>query len=132
MSLSEKDRERIQNAAVFAAGLCMEAGENQAFYDGFWQRLLAHPKLLAEFVYYCEKGDFACKYKIDGRSVADILVWQIDNFKAAMDRERNGLRDNPAKMVLYAFDTMTKAAEAPRSLTAKMAEVTGSDYPGKY
>ena len=125
-------KERIENAARYAADLCMRTGKDQDFYDAFWQRLLSHRDILIEFLYYTEKGEFLCRASRDKITVADILVWQIDRFKAAMDQDRNGLKDDRDKMVLFAFDTMTRMAEDPRRYREKIASDTGTDYPGKF
>ena len=129
--MTEETRARIENAAAFAANLCMYAGEDQAFYDAFWRRLLAHPDILSEFVYYREHESFSCKKKVSGKTVVDIMIWQIDHFKAHLDRDPQ-MRCNKDKMVLYAFDTMTKMAEKPELFEGKMEGETGTDFVGKY
>ncbi len=130
--MTQGDRKRVEAAAQFAACLCMYAGENQEFYDGFWRRLLRNPAILAEFVYYMEHRDFCCRAKVAERTVVDIMVWQIDHFKQNLDRGQEDMRCNKDKMVLYAFDTMAKMAEAPQDYVLRMSEETGTDYQGKY
>lgn len=130
--MTQKDKERIEAAAKFAACLCMYAGENQEFYDGFWQRLLHSPEILREFIYYMEHQEFCCKVKAAGRTVADIMVWQIDHFKANLDRGQEDMRCNKDKMILYAFDTMTRMLETPEPYAARMSAETGTDFQGKY
>ena len=130
--MTQEDQKRVENAARFAADLCMRAGKDQAFYDAFWERLLSHGDILTEWIYYMENGTFLCRTAISGVTVADILVWQIDRFKAAMDQERDGLQNNGAKMALCAFDTMTKMAEDPGRYASRIAADTGTDYPGKF
>lgn len=132
MAMQEETRKRIEAAAQFGAQLCMKAGESQAFYDRFWQGLLSHTDILAEFVYYTEHQEFRCKAKVQGVTVTDILVWQIDHFKAALDRDCEDTRSNRDKMVLYAFDTMIQMAEDPQPYLQKMGSETGTDYVGKY
>ncbi len=130
--MTQKDRERVEAAARFAARLCECAGEGQAFYDGFWRRLVQDGNILAEFVYYMEHGDFACCTKVAGRTVVDVMVWQIDHFKANLDRGQEDMRCNKDKMVLHAFDTMTKMALDPQPYLAKMETETGTDFVGKF
>ena len=129
--MTEENRKRVEEAAVFAANLCMYSGKTQEFYDDFWKRLIQHPEILAEFIYFREHQDFACKNKVAGRSVVDIMIWQIDHFKAHLDRSPD-MRCNKDKMVLYAFDTMTKMAENPEIYIVKMEGETGTDFVGKY
>ena len=130
--MREADRKRIDAAAAYAADLCMYAGEDQAFYDAFWSGLMHHTDLLREFIFYMERGELICRAQIAGVTVADVLVWQIDHFKAAMDRDRGGLDRDREKMVLYAFDRMTKLAEDPARYREGLLAETGTDYPGKY
>lgn len=130
--MTGQDRKRIEAAAEFAARLCMYAGEDQAFYDAFWKRLLSHTDILAEFVYYMEHHEFACRIKVADKSVVDIMIWQIDHFKSHLDRDEVDMRCNKDKMVLYAFDTMTKMAENPEDYVRKMLGETGTDFQGDY
>lgn len=130
--MTEETRKRLTMAAEFAANLCLYGGEDQAFYDGFWSGLLAHPDILREFVYYMEHGEFLCRKKVCGRSVVDVMVWQIDHFKAALDRGQEAMRCNKDRMVLHAFHTLLLMAENPEPYIRKMAGETGTDFEGKY
>ena len=118
-------------AAQFAAQLCMGAGETQEFYDTFWTRLKNSPEIFGEFVYYMQKREFAGKVKIGGRSIVDILIWQMDHFKAYMDRETQ-VKGNQAEMVLRAFDTFLKMEEEPEAILYLLDTESGSDYDGKF
>lgn len=125
--MTEENRKRIEAAAQFAARLCMYAGEDQAFYDSFWERLLRHTDILAEFVYYMEHQDFLCRARVGKSTVADIMVWQVDHFKATLDQGYD-MRCNKDKMLLYAFDTMTKMAEDPEPYITRMGAESGQDF----
>jgi len=129
--MENKNREIIMKAAQFAAQLCMGANETQQFYDAFWERLKNSPDIFREFVYYMQKGEFAGKIKIRGRSIVDILVWQMDHFKAYMDRETQ-IKGNQSEMVLRAFDTFLKMEEDPEAILYLMDTESGSDYDGKF
>ena len=84
------------------------AGESEEFLEELAAGLVASPGIGEEFLFFAETGDFSCKAKIEGYTLVDILVWQIDHFKAQMDRGNTGMRNNGSKMVLRAFDTMLK------------------------
>lgn len=112
--------------------LGMAAGESRGFLEELETGLLASPGIGEEFLFYVEKGDFSCKTKIKGYTVLDILVWQIDYFKAAMDRGRPGMGDNGSKMALRAFDTLLKMEKEPEKYIQRMQSETGTDYPEKY
>lgn len=125
--MTEENRKRIEEAARFAARLCMYAQKDQEFYDAFWQRLLKHGDILAEFVYYMEHQDFLCRAKVADKSVVDIMVWQVDHFKATLDQGYD-MRCNKDKMILLAFDTMTKMAEDPQPYVTRMEGESGQDF----
>lgn len=109
-----------------------EAGESEEFLDGLLAALTASPELGEEFLFYAETGNFSCKTKIEGYTVVDIMVWQIDHFKAEMDRGKFGMKNNGGKMVLRAFDTMLKMEKEPDRYKRLMQTETGTDYPEKY
>ncbi len=112
--------------------LGIAAGEDGKFLEMLAAGLLASPGIGEEFLFYAEKGDFSCKMKIDGYTVLDIMIWQIDHFKSQMDRGRPGMGDNGSKMALRAFDTMLKMEKEPEKYKRRMQSETGTDYPDKY
>lgn len=124
-----QDREKA--AQQFARALCYYAEKDESFYEDFWNRLCEEQDIFEEFCYYMEKQQFSCKTKISGYTVVDILVWQIDHFKAEMDRD-NGRKENGNKMLLDAFDTFLKMKQNPEKYIHAMQEETGTDYPDKF
>ncbi|MBQ7563078.1 MAG: hypothetical protein IJT16_03700 [Lachnospiraceae bacterium] len=115
----------------YAASLCMECGKDKAFLDELFRRFTELPELYEEFRYFCEKDDFLCKYSVSGMTVTDILVWQIDRFKAALDEGKFGLKYDRSEMILMAFYTMYDVARDPLRYLAHFREETGTDYVGK-
>lgn len=124
--MNEKDiREYIDR-------LCENAGEDQSFAEDFYERLTADQEILQEFVSYVESGNFACRAKVCDYTVVDVMVWQIDHFKAWLDRDTTGTKQNKDKMLLNAFDILLKMKQNPESYIQKMQLETGTDYEGKY
>ncbi|MCI7043146.1 MAG: hypothetical protein MR992_13670 [Lachnospiraceae bacterium] len=124
--MNEKDiREYIDR-------LCENAGEDQSFAEDFYERLTADQEILQEFVSYMESGNFACRAKVCDYTVVDVMVWQIDHFKAWLDRDTTGTKQNKDKMLLNAFDILLKMKQNPESYIQKMQLETGTDYEGKY
>jgi len=111
--------------------LCAYAGESREFAARFWERLLQSPGIYEEYAWFYAHQSFACQYKIEGVSVVDIMVWQIDHFKAQLDLE-SSMRTNKDRMVLMAFDTFLRMEREPEAYLARMREQTGTDYPGKF
>lgn len=125
----ETDRNTIRE---WIRKLAERAGESAEFEESFFRKLMEESEIRAEFIYHMETGDFLCKARIDDYTVVDIMVWQIDHFKAQLDRGNLEMRDNGSKMVLRAFDTMLKMKENPEKYKNLMQSETGTDYPEKY
>lgn len=119
-------------ARQWAEALCYYAGEGAEFMEQFWDALQASEGVYREFVYYLENSNFLCQHKVAGYTVVDIMVWQMDHFKAQMDRGHYDMKQNGDKMLLMAFDTMLKMEKQPEKYVALMRSETGTDYPGKY
>ncbi|MDE6663634.1 MAG: hypothetical protein K2K46_09880 [Lachnospiraceae bacterium] len=127
----EETRDR-EAAWQWSKALCYYAGENEEFLKKFWDRLTASEGVYKEFVYYLTNQNFLCQYKVEGYSVVDIMVWQMDHFKAQMDRGHDDMKQNGDKMLLMAFDTMLKMEKQPEKYVLLMQSETGTDYPEKY
>ena len=98
----------------------------------FVAKLSAYPEILDEYIYFLEHGSYLGKFCVSHATVIDVMVWQMDHFKAMLDRDRTAYKKNPYKMVLEAFRTMAEYADRPEDLAALMGYETGTDYPGKY
>ncbi len=121
-----------QRAYNWAKALCYYAGESDAFLEQFWENLTQSEGVYREFVYYLEQQNFLCEYQIEGYSLVDIMVWQMDHFKAQLDRGKEDMKNNADKMLLMAFDTMLKMERDPMRYILSMQSETGTDYPGKF
>lgn len=126
---SKWDVEKVER---WLGELGAEAGEDDVFLAELAREIVEWTQLAEEFAYYMEKGDFLCKVKVEGYSVIDVLVWQMDHFKAQLDRDRYEMKHNRGKMVLGAFDTMVRMKKEPGKYKAMMQSETGTDYPGKF
>lgn len=119
-------------ARQWAEALCFYAGEDRAFFENFWSALQKSKPVYREFLYYLENRNFLCEYRISGYTIVDIMVWQMDHFKAQLDRGRDDMKQNGDRMLLMAFDTMLKMEKQPEKYTYLMQSETGTDYPEKY
>jgi hypothetical protein len=127
-----KGKRMREKAYEWAKALCDYAGEDQQFMEEFWEMLEQSEGVYQEFLYYLEHQNFSCAYKIAGYSLVDIMIWQMDHFKAQMDRGRDDMKNNGDKMLLMAFYTMLKMEKNPEYYVDLMQSETGTDYPGKY
>ena len=121
-----------ERAYQWAYALCYYAGKDEAFLQDFWQRLLQSENIYKEFTHYLEHQSFLCEYKVEGYGIVDIMVWQMDHFKAQMDRGKDDMKNNGDKMLLMAFDTFLKMEQDPAKYVDMMQTETGTDYEGKY
>lgn len=115
----------------YARSLCEAAGDDNEYLEVFWSTVSKNPKLLKEFAYYAMTNDFLMEYRIEGMTVADILVWQVDRFKAAIDEGKFELKYNAPHMILAAFLTMDDVSKNPGKYMSRFNSETGCDYPGK-
>lgn len=121
-----------EKAYEWAQALCYYAGKDEEFLKNFWRMLKKSEGVYKEYLYYLERQQFLCEYKVSGYSVVDIMVWQMDHFKAQMDRGKEDMKNNGDNMLLMAFDTMLKMEQKPEYYVSLMQTETGTDYPGKY
>lgn len=122
--MTDKQKER---AYEWAAALCKCAGANQMFLQDFWERLTADQEIYEEFVYYLEHQDFLYKVKIGGYGLVDLMIFQIDHFRAVMDQDVSDMRLNKDKMLLMAFNSLLQMKKNPEPFLKIMQEQTGMD-----
>lgn len=132
--MSDREAERLNKALDALKSWTMRlfecADESSEDAEVFWNRLAANNLLLREFAYYYDNREFWCGYSIDGYTIADILVWQTDHFKAHMDRADSANRYDKDKLVLNTFKTMLELADNPDRIKAEFSQETGTDLAG--
>lgn len=106
--------------------------KEEGYSDRFVKTMLKHPQIKEEYIFYLMNGSYSCAYTVKGVSIADIIIWQMDHFKALLDNAEAMNKGNPYKMTLLGFDTMMKMEDDPDSYIAKMRATTGTDYLGKF
>jgi len=82
--------------------MCELTGETDEWREDFWSRLLLHPSIYRELVYYIEHNDFLCEYKVGDMSIIDIFVWQMKRYNLHMDIGKNDANCDKSRMVLDA------------------------------
>lgn len=116
-----------EKAYEWAKALCAYAGADEAFLQDFWERLTADEEIYEEFVYYLEHQDFLCKVKIAGYGLVDLMIFQIDHFRAVMDQDVADMRLNKDKMLLMAFNSLLQMRKNPAPFVQMMQNETGTD-----
>lgn len=116
-----------EKARAWAEALCEYAGADREFLADFWERLTADDEIYEEFVYYLEHQDFLCKVKIEGYGLVDLMIYQIDHFRAVMDQDVADMRLNKDKMLLMAFNSLLQMRRNPEPFVRAMQGTTGTD-----
>lgn len=126
------DEKTIYEAAgVWCKALCECAGKDEQYAELFWARLCKSRGVYSEYIYYMINQNFSCEYKICGTSIVDLMIWQLDHFKASLDMDREQ-KKNPDLMLLTAFETMLDMEDDPEKVLSALKSDTGTDYPGKF
>jgi len=112
--------------------MSLEAGLDKEFADDFIMEISDDGPLVNEFITYIAENRFTCENKVRDYSVVDIMVWQMDHFKAYMDRGLDGMKSNECEMLLRAFDTFMKMKKDPDKYVEMLTGETGTDYEGKF
>ena len=112
--------------------LSEQAGKDKSFAEDLWERISHSQGVLMELAYYHDKGDFWDKHVVAGYHLTDIIVWQVDHFKAFLDRGDDMNKYNECEMILKAFDTFMKMKANPEKYIRMISEESGSDYDGKF
>lgn len=103
------------------------AGRSIEEAEGFWKEICGVPEILQEYAYYYDNREFLCRYQVNNYTLADILVWQMDHFKAHMDRADSANRYDKDKLVLSAFETMLELHRNPIKVQREFQNETGTD-----
>lgn len=122
----------MQTLENFVRNLSFQAGESVEYADGLWKRISHSSGVLQEVAYYHDYGKFLGKYKVSGYTLPDILVWQVDHFKAYMDRHLEMNRYRRERLLLESLEVMLNMEEDPAPYVEKMKNETGTDFVEKY
>lgn len=132
MTQEERLALAMQTLEGYVRDLAVAAGESEEFAEDLWQRIRASEGVLRELAYYHDYGNFWGEYKVAGYSLADILVWQVDHFKAYLDRHEEVNRWHPERLLLHSLDIMLQMEVNPQPFIGKLRGETGTDYVGKF
>lgn len=137
MEQGKMSQEELLAAAMrtlenYVENLSLRAGRTKEDGAELWARIRQSVGVLQELAYYHDYGKFLCKHQVAGYTLADILVWQVDHFKAYMDRPQDMNRYRQERLLLDSLDVMLQMEQDPAVFREKMRSETGTDYEGKY
>ncbi|MBR1931839.1 MAG: hypothetical protein IJ833_10295 [Lachnospiraceae bacterium] len=127
MTREEQIRKAYETLHQFVNSLAEAAGENREYADELWERIRCSNGVLRELAYYHDNGSFLGEYKVAGYSLVDILVWQVDHFKAYLDRREEVNRYRQERLFLKSLDILLEMEKDPTPYVAKMSSESGTD-----
>ncbi|MBR1816110.1 MAG: hypothetical protein IJ763_05355 [Lachnospiraceae bacterium] len=130
MEESKELKEALERLSKWAYDLSRCAGKSTEEAEAFWERLKNDNAVLREFAYYYDYRDFLCELKIGRYTIADILVWQMDHFRAHMDRSDSANRYDKDRLLFSTFDTLLDMRDNPDKIIKEYEEETGIDISG--
>lgn len=107
--------------------LCAYTGKSALWGDGLWSFMLEDEELFAEFAHYLHHHAFLDKMKVNGYSMTDLYVQQIDRYNIKQDSGKNTAACNKEEMALAAFDAMAKLRRGPEQPSRKWQDGFGMD-----
>ena len=110
---------------VYKLGEAVGISEDEC--ENIWERIASNSGVLQEFSYFHDYNTFLGQYGVEGFTIPDIVAWQVDHFKAYMDRDDKN-RFNNERLLLESFDIMAKMAVDPAPYIEKMAAESGQDF----
>ena len=132
MTKEEQIAKAMETLRGFVLELSRKAGKGEEYGEELWGRIAKSNGVLRELAYYHDYGEFYGKHKVAGYGLTDILVWQVDHFKAYMDRHEEMNRYRTERLFLESLDVMLKMEEDPAPYVEKMKGETGTDFADKY
>lgn len=127
MEQNERLEKALDTLHEYMLSLTGQAGEKEEYGERLWQGIRQSGGLLRELAYYHDYGKFLCEYAVEGYTLADILVWQVDHFKLYMDRPEEMNRYRAPRLLLSALDAMLQMETDPLPFVKKMEGESGQD-----
>ncbi len=126
--MTEEQQRAFDALHNFIKQLAKRAEKDEVYAEDLWNRVSGSVGVLKELAYYHDTGSFWDGYEIEGFHLTDILVWQVDHFKAYMDRREEMNRYRTEKLFLESLDIMLRMEKDPAPFIKKMKEESGTDF----
>ena len=132
MNQEEALQKALETLHRYVKNLAQKAGESEEYATELWKKISRSNGILREFAYFHDTGDFLEEYKVSGYGITDILVWQVDHFKAYLDRPEEMNRYHKERLLLTAFEILCDMEQNPQLYVEKMRGESGTDFVDKY
>ena len=126
--MTEEQKRAFDALHNFVKNLSEKAGRDEKYAEGLWERILSSEGVLKELAYYHDTGSFWDGYEVAGFHLTDIIVWQVDHFKAYMDRREEMNRYHTERLFLDSISVMLDMENNPQPYINKMRDESGTDF----
>ncbi len=109
------ENEEVKKALAVLHDYVLELGGDEKL----WERIVGCTGVLKELAYYHDTGDLWGGFAPEGITIFDAVAWQVDHFKAYMDREENN-RWHRERLFLESLETLIDISEGDRTVLAKI------------
>ena len=107
--------------------LCDYCNEKDSWCDELWGYMLQNDELYEEFVYFIVNRSLMGKMNVEGYTLIDLYVKQIDMYNVRNDLGKNPVFCMKEDMVLRSFLMMGRLLEAPETYKKKLEDSFGMD-----
>ena len=107
--------------------LCDYCNEKDSWCDELWGYMLQNDGLYEEFVYFIVNRSLMGKMNVEGYTLIDLYVKQIDMYNVRNDLGKNPIFCMKEDMVLRSFLMMGRLLEAPETYKKKLEDSFGMD-----
>ena len=107
--------------------LCDYCNEKDSWCDELWGYMLQNDELYEEFIYFIVNRSLMGKMNVEGYTLIDLYVKQIDMYNVRNDLGKNPIYCMKEDMVLRSFLMMGRLLEAPETYKKKLEDGFGMD-----
>lgn len=102
-------------------------GYDRQWSDNLWSEVILNQELYEELVYYLENHTFKDLINIQGYSLSDLYVFQMNKYNLIREIGKNPVECNKERMVLNSFYMMCQMIKDPETYVKRIEEGKGSD-----
>lgn len=107
--------------------LCEYTDKSEVWVNDFWKELMECEGIYKEFVYYLDHHDFLNVYKIEGYSIVDMFILELNRYNHLLDTGKNDKMCDKVDLILYAFYHMLEMKKNPQAYIKKLQSDQGMD-----
>lgn len=107
--------------------LCDRCGYDREWTDALWADLITDEEMFGELVYFMENHTLKDNVSVEGYSLTDLYVFQMDKYNLIREIGKNPPECNKERMVLNAFRMIVDMKADPETYIKRLEEDRGQD-----